>query len=109
MRRRAAKPSMVFQLNQMAGKSKITPAIRRRSNECDCLPGDGFVGVPTLSKILITSIRPVPTLEEFNRDSPDLQLASGRGIRTFPPPYDYRLNYETGHLNWCKKRNISSC
>jgi len=56
MRRRAARPSTVFQLNQMAGKSKITPAAKRKSNERECSIGDEFLGVPTLSTVVITSL-----------------------------------------------------
>ena len=51
-----------LQLNQMAGKSKITPATKRRSNQRGCSLGDGFVGVSTLATMVITSInrlRPV--------------------------------------------------
>src|ERR1700676_1404705 len=66
MRRRAARPSTVFQLNQMAGKRKITPAAKRRWNQRECSRGDGFGGVPTFSTMVVTSIRPVPTREEFN-------------------------------------------
>jgi len=69
MSRRAARPSTVFQLNQMAGKSKITPAAKRRSNERECSFGEGFVGVPTFFAMVITSIKPVPTSEEFNCES----------------------------------------
>jgi hypothetical protein len=61
----------------MAGKSKITPAAKRRSNERECLLGNGFVGVPTFSTIVITSIKPVPTREEFNCES-SLGAAPGR-------------------------------
>ena len=68
MRRRAARSSTVFQLNQMAGKSKITAAVKRKSNERECLLGNGFVGVPTFSMMVLISIKPVPAREEFNRD-----------------------------------------
>src|SRR5580698_1812121 len=66
MRRRAARPSTVFQLNQIAGKSKITAAARRKSNERECLLGVASIGVSTLSMIVITSIKALPSREDFN-------------------------------------------
>ena len=63
MRRRAARPSTVFQLNQMAGKSKITLAARRKLKERECSLGDAFVGVSAFSTMIITSIRPGRTRE----------------------------------------------
>ena len=68
MSRRAARPSIVFQLNQMAGNSKIMAAAKRKSNERECWLGVGSTGVSTISMTVITSIRAVPSREEFNRE-----------------------------------------
>jgi hypothetical protein len=57
---------MVFQLNHMAGKRKITPAAKRRLNQCECSLGDRFVGVLTFSTMVITSINLDPTREELS-------------------------------------------
>jgi len=57
---------MVFQLNQIAGKSKITANARRRLGQRECLPGIGFVGGFTLSTMEISSIEPAAAMEIQN-------------------------------------------
>jgi hypothetical protein len=62
---------MVFQLNQIAGKSKAAATAKRRLNQRECSLGIGFVGELALSTMVITSIEPVPSFGDSNRDDED--------------------------------------
>ena len=57
IRRRAARPSTVFQLNQKAGNSKITATAKRKSNQRAGWLGVGSTGGSTVSMMVITSIK----------------------------------------------------
>lgn len=52
----------------MAGKSKIEAMPNRKLNERGRSLGDGLVSVAGVSMMVLFSVEPVPTREEFNRN-----------------------------------------